>query len=137
MHTYVSNLSCSYVTRLYKPGSGGEVQVKLSAVCISTIYDIARLIDAVSDPFVEVVGNVEEANMIKILANTDLGSDFSKRILLLLTLDNKLVTWHTKTKKRTATRRPRKQKRKGSTRGQIQGGEGTRFLVLDSGWGSL
>ena len=48
-----------------------------------------------SDPFVEVVGNVEEGNVMKMLASTDLGSDFSKRILLVLALAlfNELVTW--------------------------------------------
>lgn len=35
-----------------------------------------------SDPFVEVVGKVEEADLMVMLASTDLGSDFSTQLQL-------------------------------------------------------
>jgi hypothetical protein len=35
-----------------------------------------------SDPYVEVIGKVEEANVIMMLASTDLGSDFSKQMTI-------------------------------------------------------
>lgn len=43
-----------------------------------------------SDPYVEVVGKVEEANVVVMLASTDLGSDFSKQNALLEVLFIKL-----------------------------------------------
>lgn len=39
-----------------------------------------------SDPYVEVVGKVEEANVVVMLISTDLGSDFSKQTLMLVVL---------------------------------------------------
>ena len=36
-----------------------------------------------SDPFVEVVGKVEENNVVVMLASTDLGSDFSEWLILI------------------------------------------------------
>ncbi|KIJ36746.1 hypothetical protein M422DRAFT_34110 [Sphaerobolus stellatus SS14] len=54
---------------IVRASDGGEVKVKLSVA------------GSLSDNFVEIVGKVEEANVLTMLASTDLGSDFTDKDL--------------------------------------------------------
>ncbi|KAF8499511.1 replication factor A protein 3 [Gautieria morchelliformis] len=56
-------------TAIVQASDGGEVKIKLSKT------------SNMSDPYVEVIGKVEEANVIMMLASTDLGSDFTDKDL--------------------------------------------------------
>ncbi|KAF8524285.1 replication factor A protein 3 [Hysterangium stoloniferum] len=56
-------------TAIVQASDGGEVRIKLSRT------------SNMSDPFIEIVGKVEEANVIVMLACTDLGADFSEWII--------------------------------------------------------
>ncbi|KAF8591312.1 replication factor A protein 3 [Ramaria rubella] len=56
---------------IVQASDGGEVKIKLTQN------------NELSDSFVEVVGRVEEANVIAMLACTDLGSDFTDKDLEL------------------------------------------------------